>query len=148
MLFTGLCCTETNTKSSLSFVFFLVCLRIQINPQNKGEFLSISPERAFADFLFAHTVLHLVVMNFIGWNVHLTHSVPLSEGVYFTPAFVIVRVLKVGFLKIPFWFRIPLSQSSLPQWRYSHLVFPFVNVLTHPTPTHHIILCSQFSFTG
>merc|ERR1712168_499349 len=43
-----------------------VCLRIQINPQNKGEFLSISPERAFADFLFAHTVLHLVVMNFIG----------------------------------------------------------------------------------
>ncbi|XP_062338087.1 dolichyl-diphosphooligosaccharide--protein glycosyltransferase subunit DAD1 [Osmerus eperlanus] len=43
-----------------------VCLRIQINPQNKGDFLSVSPERAFADFLFAHTVLHLVVMNFIG----------------------------------------------------------------------------------
>ncbi|XP_061587230.1 dolichyl-diphosphooligosaccharide--protein glycosyltransferase subunit DAD1 [Cololabis saira] len=43
-----------------------VCLRIQINPQNKGDFLSISPERAFADFLFANTVLHLVVMNFIG----------------------------------------------------------------------------------
>ncbi|XP_072552398.1 dolichyl-diphosphooligosaccharide--protein glycosyltransferase subunit DAD1 [Salminus brasiliensis] len=43
-----------------------VCLRIQINPQNKGEFLSISPERAFADFLFAHTVLHLVVINFVG----------------------------------------------------------------------------------
>ncbi|XP_061550335.1 dolichyl-diphosphooligosaccharide--protein glycosyltransferase subunit DAD1 [Phycodurus eques] len=43
-----------------------VCLRIQINPQNKGDFMSISPERAFADFLFAHTVLHLVVMNFIG----------------------------------------------------------------------------------
>ncbi|MCJ8742012.1 hypothetical protein PDJAM_G00077380 [Pangasius djambal] len=43
-----------------------VCLRIQINPQNKAEFLSISPERAFADFLFAHTVLHLVVINFVG----------------------------------------------------------------------------------
>ncbi|XP_069044919.1 dolichyl-diphosphooligosaccharide--protein glycosyltransferase subunit DAD1 [Lepisosteus oculatus] len=43
-----------------------VCLRIQINPQNKGDFLGISPERAFADFLFAHTVLHLVVINFIG----------------------------------------------------------------------------------
>ncbi|XP_063076257.1 dolichyl-diphosphooligosaccharide--protein glycosyltransferase subunit DAD1 [Engraulis encrasicolus] len=43
-----------------------VCLRIQINPQNKGDFLTVSPERAFADFLFAHTVLHLVVMNFIG----------------------------------------------------------------------------------
>ncbi|XP_065325921.1 dolichyl-diphosphooligosaccharide--protein glycosyltransferase subunit DAD1-like [Pelmatolapia mariae] len=44
----------------------LNCFFIQINPQNKGDFLSISPERAFADFLFAHTVLHLVVMNFIG----------------------------------------------------------------------------------
>ncbi|MBN3304445.1 dolichyl-diphosphooligosaccharide--protein glycosyltransferase subunit DAD1 [Amia ocellicauda] len=43
-----------------------VCLRIQINPQNKSDFLSVSPERAFADFLFAHTVLHLVVINFIG----------------------------------------------------------------------------------
>ncbi|XP_037397553.1 dolichyl-diphosphooligosaccharide--protein glycosyltransferase subunit DAD1 [Pygocentrus nattereri] len=43
-----------------------VCLRIQINPQNKAEFLSTSPERAFADFLFAHTVLHLVAINFVG----------------------------------------------------------------------------------
>ncbi|XP_005748013.1 dolichyl-diphosphooligosaccharide--protein glycosyltransferase subunit DAD1-like, partial [Pundamilia nyererei] len=45
-----------------SFILFF----IQINPQNKRDFPSISPERAFADFLFAHTVLHLVVMNFIG----------------------------------------------------------------------------------
>ncbi|XP_054849559.1 dolichyl-diphosphooligosaccharide--protein glycosyltransferase subunit DAD1 [Eublepharis macularius] len=43
-----------------------VCLRIQINPQNKGEFQGISPERAFADFLFASTILHLVVINFVG----------------------------------------------------------------------------------
>uniref|UniRef100_A0A8C2HXD7 Dolichyl-diphosphooligosaccharide--protein glycosyltransferase subunit DAD1 n=5 Tax=Cyprininae TaxID=2743694 RepID=A0A8C2HXD7_CYPCA len=43
-----------------------VCLRIQINPQNKRDFLTVSPERAFADFLFAHTVLHLVVVNFVG----------------------------------------------------------------------------------
>ncbi|XP_008943340.1 PREDICTED: dolichyl-diphosphooligosaccharide--protein glycosyltransferase subunit DAD1, partial [Nestor notabilis] len=42
------------------------CLRIQINPQNKGEFQGISPERAFADFLFANTILHLVVINFVG----------------------------------------------------------------------------------
>ncbi|NXN57116.1 DAD1 glycosyltransferase, partial [Rynchops niger] len=51
------------------FSFFLchaVCLRIQINPQNKGEFQGISPERAFADFLFANTILHLVVINFVG----------------------------------------------------------------------------------
>merc|ERR1711953_1282198 len=43
-----------------------VCLRLQVNPQNKSQFESISPERAFADFLFAHIILHLVVMNFIG----------------------------------------------------------------------------------
>ncbi|KAI5623507.1 dolichyl-diphosphooligosaccharide--protein glycosyltransferase subunit DAD1, partial [Silurus asotus] len=43
-----------------------VCLRIQVNPQNKGHFVYVSPERAFADFLFAHTILHLVVVNYIG----------------------------------------------------------------------------------
>merc|ERR1712018_21336 len=43
-----------------------VCLRLQVNPQNKSQFESISPERAFADFVFAHIILHLVVMNFIG----------------------------------------------------------------------------------
>uniref|UniRef100_A0A8C0J183 Dolichyl-diphosphooligosaccharide--protein glycosyltransferase subunit DAD1 n=1 Tax=Chelonoidis abingdonii TaxID=106734 RepID=A0A8C0J183_CHEAB len=44
----------------------MFCLRIQINPQNKGDFQGISPERAFADFLFASTILHLVVINFVG----------------------------------------------------------------------------------
>lgn len=48
------------------FLCHAVCLRIQINPQNKGEFQGISPERAFADFLFANTILHLVVINFVG----------------------------------------------------------------------------------
>ncbi|XP_041057138.1 dolichyl-diphosphooligosaccharide--protein glycosyltransferase subunit DAD1-like [Carcharodon carcharias] len=43
-----------------------VCLRIQINPQDKGYFIGISPERAFADCLFASTILHRVVINFIG----------------------------------------------------------------------------------
>uniref|UniRef100_A0A672LJG0 Dolichyl-diphosphooligosaccharide--protein glycosyltransferase subunit DAD1 n=1 Tax=Sinocyclocheilus grahami TaxID=75366 RepID=A0A672LJG0_SINGR len=52
--------------NNISIMSSLVCLRIQIHPQNKGEFLSISPERAFADFLFAHTVLHSVIINFIG----------------------------------------------------------------------------------
>ena len=42
------------------------CLRLQVNPANKGQFEQISPERAFADFIFAHVVLHLTVMNFIG----------------------------------------------------------------------------------
>ncbi|KAK1132425.1 dolichyl-diphosphooligosaccharide--protein glycosyltransferase subunit DAD1 [Acipenser oxyrinchus oxyrinchus] len=42
-----------------------VCLSIQVNPNNKGNSW-VSPGRAFADFLLAHTVLHLVVINFIG----------------------------------------------------------------------------------
>ncbi|TRY62706.1 hypothetical protein TCAL_04616 [Tigriopus californicus] len=48
-----------------SFVL-AVCLRLQVNPQNKSQFETISPERAFADFIFAHIILHLVVMNFLG----------------------------------------------------------------------------------
>lgn len=43
-----------------------VCLRLQANPENKLQFAGISPERGFADFILAHTILHLVVMNFIG----------------------------------------------------------------------------------
>jgi len=41
-------------------------LRVQSNSENKADFINISPERAFGDFIFAHVVLHLVVMNFIG----------------------------------------------------------------------------------
>jgi len=48
-----------------SFVL-AVCLRIQVNNQNKSQFPHISPERAFADFIFAHVILHLVVANFLG----------------------------------------------------------------------------------
>lgn len=52
--------------SSVGAFILAVCLRVQVNPQNKNEFQGISPERAFADFIFAHVVLHLVVINFIG----------------------------------------------------------------------------------
>ena len=53
--------------SCVSSFVLAVCLRIQVNPENKGDFGGgISPERAFADFLFAHLILHLVVVNFIG----------------------------------------------------------------------------------
>lgn len=48
-----------------SFVL-AVCLRLQVNAQNKNQFSGINTERAFADFIFAHIILHLVVMNFIG----------------------------------------------------------------------------------
>lgn len=50
----------------LILIFFPVCLRLQANPQNKSQFFGISPERGFADFIFAHVILHLVVINFIG----------------------------------------------------------------------------------
>lgn len=50
-----------------SFVL-AVNLRLQVNPENAKEFKSIAPERAFADFIFAHLILHLVVVNFIGWS--------------------------------------------------------------------------------
>eukprot|EP01104_Vermistella_antarctica_P001400 TRINITY_DN11445_c0_g1_i1.p1 TRINITY_DN11445_c0_g1~~TRINITY_DN11445_c0_g1_i1.p1 ORF type:complete len:123 (-),score=30.88 TRINITY_DN11445_c0_g1_i1:20-361(-) len=43
-----------------------VCLRIQVNPNNKSNFKAISPERAYVDFLFSNIVLFLVVMNFMG----------------------------------------------------------------------------------
>jgi hypothetical protein len=61
-------CSSLNSSHRCSNVLlsFSVCLRLQVNPQNKSEFSGISPERAFADFVFANLVLHLVVMNFIG----------------------------------------------------------------------------------
>ncbi|XP_065218959.1 dolichyl-diphosphooligosaccharide--protein glycosyltransferase subunit DAD1 [Planococcus citri] len=52
--------------SCVSSFILAVCLRLQVNPQNKENFKGISPERGFADFIFAHVVLHLVIMNFIG----------------------------------------------------------------------------------
>lgn len=52
--------------SCVSCFILGVCLRLQVNPQNRSHFQGISPERGFADFVFAHIILHLVVMNFIG----------------------------------------------------------------------------------
>ncbi|CAG5115597.1 unnamed protein product [Candidula unifasciata] len=52
--------------STVGSFILAVCLRLQSNPQNKAEFTGISPERSFADFIFAHVILHLVVINFIG----------------------------------------------------------------------------------
>jgi oligosaccharyltransferase complex subunit epsilon len=37
-----------------------------VNPENKSQFSTISAERGFADFIFAHVILHLIVVNFIG----------------------------------------------------------------------------------
>ncbi|GMR53105.1 hypothetical protein PMAYCL1PPCAC_23300, partial [Pristionchus mayeri] len=52
--------------STVASFILASCLRMQVNEENKDEFNGISPERAFADFLFAHAVLHLVVVNFLG----------------------------------------------------------------------------------
>lgn len=54
-----------NCFTIFSFLF-VVCLRLQVNPENKQQFAGISPERGFSDFIFAHVILHLVVFNFIG----------------------------------------------------------------------------------
>eukprot|EP00002_Diphylleia_rotans_P018455 TRINITY_DN3573_c0_g1_i1.p1 TRINITY_DN3573_c0_g1~~TRINITY_DN3573_c0_g1_i1.p1 ORF type:complete len:116 (+),score=22.39 TRINITY_DN3573_c0_g1_i1:57-404(+) len=40
-----------------------VCLRMQMNPDNK---MGISKGRAFADFVFCHIILFLVSTNFMG----------------------------------------------------------------------------------
>jgi len=40
-------------------------LRIQTNGLNKAEFSSVSPERAFADYVFGSLILHFFCVNFI-----------------------------------------------------------------------------------
>jgi len=40
-------------------------LRIQTNPDNKSFFSSVSPERAFADYVFGSMILHFFCVNFI-----------------------------------------------------------------------------------
>ncbi|PQE03402.1 dad family protein [Rutstroemia sp. NJR-2017a BBW] len=40
-------------------------LRIQTNAENKAEFDSVSPERAFADYVFGSLILHFFCVNFI-----------------------------------------------------------------------------------
>lgn len=64
---------------SYNFHFLVsVCLRLQVNPQNQKDFVGISPERGFADFIFAHVILHLVVVNFIGWILNKMYRRSLS----------------------------------------------------------------------
>ncbi|KAI5656363.1 hypothetical protein M9H77_25156 [Catharanthus roseus] len=51
--------------SCIGTAVLAVCLRIQVNKDNK-EFKDLPSERAFADFLLCNLVLHLVIMNFLG----------------------------------------------------------------------------------
>jgi len=41
-------------------------LRTQVNPVNRSQFGTISPQRAFADFTVGSIVLHFFVFNFLG----------------------------------------------------------------------------------
>jgi len=52
--------------SSVGQFVLTASLRSQVNPQNKHQFKSISPERAFADFALGSIVLHFFVFNFLG----------------------------------------------------------------------------------
>ena len=47
-------------------VDYFIIFMIKVNPANKALFNGISAERGFADFIFAHVILHLIVVNFIG----------------------------------------------------------------------------------
>ena len=59
-----MCCLSLRALLVLSRAA-AVCLRMQVDPTNK-EFSGISPERAFADYVLANLVLHLVVFNYLG----------------------------------------------------------------------------------
>lgn len=52
--------------STVGCFVLAVCLRLQIHPKNQSIFQGISPEQAFADFILAHVILHLIVFNFMG----------------------------------------------------------------------------------
>ncbi|XP_009366821.2 dolichyl-diphosphooligosaccharide--protein glycosyltransferase subunit DAD1 [Pyrus x bretschneideri] len=51
--------------SCIGTAVLAVCLRIQVNKENK-EFKDLAPERAFADFVLCNLVLRSVIMNFLG----------------------------------------------------------------------------------
>lgn len=44
----------------------LASLRSQVDPKNASRFEFITPERAFADFVFGSLILHFFAFNFLG----------------------------------------------------------------------------------
>ena len=57
--------TFSRLSKTVCFGTAAVCLRLQVDPTNK-DFFGVSPERAFADYVLANLVLHLVVWNYMG----------------------------------------------------------------------------------
>ena len=62
----GVCLRLQVILAQNNIIYSLIYPCVQVNPANKSQFAGISPERAFADFIFAHVILHLIVKNFIG----------------------------------------------------------------------------------
>uniref|UniRef100_A0A0A9Y9T5 Dolichyl-diphosphooligosaccharide--protein glycosyltransferase subunit DAD1 n=1 Tax=Lygus hesperus TaxID=30085 RepID=A0A0A9Y9T5_LYGHE len=52
--------------SCVASVVAAASLRSQVNPQNTYKFPNSTPEKAFAEFVFFHIVLHLAVVHFMG----------------------------------------------------------------------------------
>ncbi|KAI0029531.1 oligosaccharyl transferase epsilon subunit [Vararia minispora EC-137] len=52
--------------SSVGQFVLTASLRIQVNPENRTLYKTVSPERAFADFAIGSVVLHFFVFNFLG----------------------------------------------------------------------------------
>jgi oligosaccharyltransferase complex subunit epsilon len=56
--------------SSVGVFVLTVSLRMQINPVNVKDpingWQNVTPQRAYADWLFCNLVLHIAVLNFIG----------------------------------------------------------------------------------
>ena len=48
-----------------TYTYSAVSLRVQTTEENKTEFKAVSPERAFADYIFGSIILHFFVVNFI-----------------------------------------------------------------------------------
>ncbi|KAJ1974042.1 Dolichyl-diphosphooligosaccharide-protein glycosyltransferase subunit dad1 [Dimargaris verticillata] len=51
--------------SAVASFTFATVLRIRVNPKNT-EYAHLSPERAFAEFVVCHVVLHFIVANYLG----------------------------------------------------------------------------------
>lgn len=67
LLLFSVCNTSSYSFASTVGQFVLLAsLRIQANRANEKDFPSVTPERAFGDFLFGSIVLHFFVVNFLG----------------------------------------------------------------------------------
>uniref|UniRef100_A0A5F8GR25 Dolichyl-diphosphooligosaccharide--protein glycosyltransferase subunit DAD1 n=1 Tax=Monodelphis domestica TaxID=13616 RepID=A0A5F8GR25_MONDO len=72
----------SSSISCLRNFILIFSLRIQINPQNKGDFQSISPNNRFSCFRFILTI-HLFILKFEAVNTGKIPLIPSSEIFYY-----------------------------------------------------------------